>query len=39
MQTKMIVDATRPATLPFADRIVPPKEAWERIRLEDYLDG
>ena len=39
MQTKMIIDATRPATLPFADRIVPPKEAWDRIRLEDYLDG
>lgn len=38
MQTKMIVDATRPATLPFADRIAPPREAWERIRLEDYLD-
>ena len=39
MQTKMIIDATRPATLPFADRIVPPKEAWDRIRLEDYVDG
>ena len=39
MQTKMIIDCTRPATRPFADRIVPPKEAWDRIRLEDYVDG
>ena len=39
MQTKMIIDATRPATLGFPDRIVPPKETWDRIRLEDYIDG
>lgn len=39
MQTKLIIDATRPATLPFAERIRPPREAWERIRLEDYVDG
>ena len=39
MQTKLIIDATRPATLPFAERIRPPAEAWERIRLEDYVDG
>ena len=38
MNTKMVIDATRPATLPFADRIRPPKEAWERIRLVDYID-
>lgn len=38
MNTKMIIDATRPATLPFATRIRPPKDVWERIRLEDYLD-
>jgi 2,5-furandicarboxylate decarboxylase 1 len=38
MNTKMIFDATKPATLPFEERIRPPKEAWERIRLEDYLD-
>ena len=34
-----VIDATRPATLPFETRIVPPKEAWDRIRLEDYIDG
>ncbi len=39
MNTKMVIDATRPVTLPFADRIRPPKEAWDRIRLEHYLPG
>ncbi len=39
MNPKMIIDATRPATLPFAERIRPPREAWERIRLEDYIPG
>ncbi len=39
MQTKLIIDATRPVTLPFAERIRPPRDAWERIRLEDYVDG
>lgn len=39
MNTKVIIDATRPATLPFETRIVPPQEAWNRIKLEDYIDG
>jgi 2,5-furandicarboxylate decarboxylase 1 len=39
MNTKMVIDATRPATLPFATRIRPHKETWDRIRLEDYIDG
>ena len=39
MNTKVIIDATRPATLPFETRIVPPQEAWDRIKLEDYIDG
>lgn len=38
MNTKMVIDATRPATLPFATRIRPHKETWDRIRLEDYVD-
>ncbi len=38
MNTKLIIDATRPATLPFEERIRPPRELWDRIRLEDYLD-
>jgi len=37
MNSKLIIDATRPATLPFAERIEPPRDVWERIRLEDYI--
>jgi 2,5-furandicarboxylate decarboxylase 1 len=37
MNSKLIIDATRPVTLPFAERIKPPQEAWNRIRLEDYI--
>lgn len=37
MNSKLIIDATRPATLGFAERIRPPRDAWERIRLEDYI--
>jgi 2,5-furandicarboxylate decarboxylase 1 len=37
MNSKLIIDATRPATLPFAERIRPPAETWDRIRLEDYV--
>jgi 2,5-furandicarboxylate decarboxylase 1 len=37
MNSKLIIDATRPATLPFAERIQPPADAWARIRLEDYV--
>lgn len=39
MTTKIIIDATQPVTLPFAEKIKPPKEAWERIILEEYIDG
>jgi 2,5-furandicarboxylate decarboxylase 1 len=39
MNTKMIIDATRPVTMPFAERIRPPREVWDRIRLEDYIRG
>jgi UbiD family decarboxylase len=39
MNTKMVIDATRPATLPFSDRIRPHQETWDRIKLEDYIDG
>jgi 2,5-furandicarboxylate decarboxylase 1 len=37
MATKMVIDATMPVELPFATRITPPKELWERIKLEDYI--
>lgn len=39
MNTKMAIDATRPVTLPFADRIRPHKDTWDRIRLEEYIDA
>ncbi len=37
MTSKMIIDATMPVGLPFAKRIVPPKDLWESMSLEDYL--
>ncbi|MEC7489919.1 MAG: UbiD family decarboxylase [Pseudomonadota bacterium] len=38
MNTKVIIDATRPATLHFEEPIRPPQDAWDRINLEDYVD-
>ena len=38
MNTKVIIDATRPVTLPFEVPIKPPQEVWDRITLEDYLE-
>jgi len=38
MNTKVIIDATRPATLHFEEPIKPPREVWEKINLEEYLD-
>jgi len=38
MTTKLIIDTTLPTTLPFAERIFPPEEAWNRIRLKDYVE-
>ena len=38
MNTKVIIDATRPATLSFEEPISPPLETWDKIKLEDYLD-
>jgi 2,5-furandicarboxylate decarboxylase 1 len=37
MNSKIIIDATMPVELPFATRITPPKDLWERMKLEDYL--
>ena len=39
MNTKLVIDATRPATLPFEERIHPPRDVWDRIDLADYIDG
>ena len=38
MNTKMIFDATRPVSKSFEEPIFPPKEAWSRINLNDWLD-
>ncbi len=38
MTTKIIIDATRPVTRHFDERIFPPQEAWNRMRLEDYIE-
>ena len=37
MTSKMIIDATKPVSLPFPTRIAPPEELWERMRLKDYI--
>ncbi len=36
--TRTIIDATRPVTLPFATRITPPKELWNSMNIDDYLN-
>jgi 2,5-furandicarboxylate decarboxylase 1 len=37
MTTKLVLDATRPATLGFAERIRPPEDLWRKVKLEDYI--
>jgi 2,5-furandicarboxylate decarboxylase 1 len=37
MTTKVIVDATRPLTRTFAERVRPPRELWDALDLQDYL--
>ena len=37
MNTKVIIDATKPVDLPFATRITPPEQLWDAMKLEDYL--
>lgn len=34
---KMVIDATKPMTRPYAEKISIPKEVMERIKLEDYI--
>ena len=38
MNSKMIIDATKPVELPFATRIVPDPDLWQRMKLEDYIE-
>lgn len=37
MTTKVIIDATKPVDLPFATRITPNKELWDKMDLKEYL--
>ncbi len=37
MTAKMIIDATRPAQRPFSARVQVPKQALEKIRLDDFV--
>jgi 2,5-furandicarboxylate decarboxylase 1 len=37
MNSKMVIDATMPVELPFATRITPPEDLWERMKLADYI--
>lgn len=37
MNTKWIIDATKPVELPFSTRVTPPEELWKSMKLEDYL--
>ncbi len=34
---KVIIDATKPVKLPYSNRITPPKDLWESMKLEDYV--
>ncbi len=37
LDTKIVIDATRPVRLPFPTRVTPPAELLESMKLEDYL--
>lgn len=37
MNTKWIIDATRPVELPFPKRVIPPADLWNSMKLEDYI--
>jgi 2,5-furandicarboxylate decarboxylase 1 len=39
MQDYMIIDATKPLTLPTPTPIVPPEDLWKRMKLEEYIKG
>ena len=34
---KIRIDATKPVTMPYATRIIPPEDLWKSMKLEDYL--
>ena len=38
MNTKLIIDATRPVTTPFSIRLGPPEDLWKSMKMGDYVD-
>ena len=38
MQDLLIIDATKPLTLPTFTRITPPEDLWKKMKLEDYIE-
>ena len=34
---RVIIDATKPATLPYATTTSPPEDLWKSIKLEEYI--
>jgi len=38
MQDLLVIDATKPLTLPTFTRITPPEDLWNKMKLEDYLN-
>ena len=39
MQDYMVIDATKPLTLPTPPPIVPPEDLWKKMKLEEYIKG
>jgi len=37
MQDLLIIDATKPLTLPTFMRIMPDENPWKKMKLEDYI--
>jgi 3-polyprenyl-4-hydroxybenzoate decarboxylase len=37
MQDYLIIDATKPLTLPTFIRMTPPENLWKKMKLEDYI--
>ena len=37
MNTKVIIDATRPVEMPFPVPVTPPEDLWNSMKLEDYV--
>jgi 2,5-furandicarboxylate decarboxylase 1 len=37
LQDFLIIDATKPLTLPTFTRITPPEDLWSKVKLEDYI--